>query len=65
MSDTSKAAILHTKFVSAEDTEKLLQIITLALDDLDQVAGGQPKELRSPPPSSECACVNCCSIHPL
>jgi hypothetical protein len=67
MSDTNKTGALDTKFVTAEETEKLLRIIDLALDDLDHVAGGQPKELvlRSPPPSSECACVNCCSAHPL
>ena len=65
MSDPNRTGTLDTKFVSAEETEKLLQIIKLALDDLDHVAGGQPKELRSPPPSSECSCVNCCSIHPL
>ena len=49
MSDTSKTAILDTKFVSDADTEKLLQVLELAIDDLDQVAGG------------ECSCVNCCS----
>jgi hypothetical protein len=51
MSDTDKTSMLDTKFVSPEDTEKLLQVIELALDDLDQVAGG------------ECSCVNCCNNH--
>ncbi len=49
MSDTNKTSMFDTKFVSVDETEKLLEVLELALDDLDKVAGG------------ECSCVNCCS----
>jgi hypothetical protein len=40
---------LETKFVSKDDTADLMQVLELALEELDHVAGG------------ECSCVNCCS----
>jgi hypothetical protein len=40
---------LQTKFVSKDEAADLLQVLELALEDLDHVAGG------------ECSCVNCCS----
>jgi hypothetical protein len=52
MSDITKTDTSGTKFVSAEDTVKLLEILELALDNLDHVAGGV---------AAECACVNCCA----
>jgi len=45
----NREAALKTTFVSAEHAAELLQVLELALDDLDHVAGG------------ECSCVNCCS----
>jgi hypothetical protein len=43
------AGRLETKFVSKDQTTDLMQVLELALEDLDHVAGG------------ECSCVNCCS----
>jgi hypothetical protein len=37
------AARLRTHFVSAEHTTELMQVLELALEDLDQVAGGREK----------------------
>jgi hypothetical protein len=33
----------QTRFVSAEHTSKLMQVLELTLEDLDQVAGGAEK----------------------
>lgn len=48
--NTDEAA-LKTKFVSTDHAAELLQVLELALDDLDNVSGG------------ECSCVNCCCSH--
>jgi hypothetical protein len=40
---------LETKFVTKEQTAKLVRNVELALEQLDDVTGG------------DCSCVNCCS----
>jgi hypothetical protein len=40
---------LETTFVTEEQTAKLARNVELALEQLDEVAGG------------DCSCVNCCS----
>ncbi len=46
---SDNAPRLETGFVTRDETADLMQVLELALEDLDQVAGG------------ECSCVNCCS----
>ena len=47
MSKTPTA--LETTFVTEDETAALVRNVELALDQLDEVAGG------------DCSCVNCCS----
>lgn len=48
--------VLKTKFVTQDQTAALMQIIDLALEDIDQVAGGLAVQT-----IPTCQCVNCCS----
>ncbi len=60
--------VLPTMFVTSEQSAELLSLFELTQEEMNQVAGGQvptPLKLRTLPSSSDCACVNCCSAHPL
>lgn len=49
-------SVLPTKFVTPEQTAALTKVLDLALEDLNEVAGGIVD-------TSVCQCVNCCSSH--
>jgi hypothetical protein len=46
--------ILPTSFVTKQQTAALMQVLELAMEDLDHVSGGLAKD-------ETCQCVNCCS----
>jgi hypothetical protein len=45
----TKTTPLETTFVTEEQTATLVRDVDLALEEIDEVAGG------------DCSCVNCCS----
>jgi hypothetical protein len=49
MTKTPNTTALETTFVTDEQTAKLVSKVEFALEQLDQVSGG------------DCSCVNCCS----
>jgi hypothetical protein len=49
------ASVLKTTFVTQEQTAALMQILDLALEDIEQVGGGLARA------GATCSCVNCCS----
>ncbi|MGH8613465.1 MAG: hypothetical protein ACREYF_15970 [Gammaproteobacteria bacterium] len=49
-------SVLPTEFVTPEQTAALTKVVDLALEDLNEVAGGIVD-------TSSCQCVNCCSSH--
>jgi hypothetical protein len=49
------AGALKTKFVTKEQTAILRQILDLAFEDMDQVAGGDLPDT--------IICINCCKHH--
>jgi hypothetical protein len=50
--------VLPTRFVTQDQTAALMQILDLAIEQLDQVGGG------SPPSQPTCQCITCCSPCP-
>jgi hypothetical protein len=47
--------VVKTKFVTEEQTAPLMEILDLALEDIDKIAGGLVRA------AADCSCVNCCS----
>jgi hypothetical protein len=54
--------VLPTRFVTQDQTAALMQILDLAIDQLDQVGGGKGKPKPNPQPT--CQCITCCSPCP-
>lgn len=50
-------SVLPTEFVTPEQTAALTKVLDLAMEDLNEVAGGIVDN------TGPCQCVNCCSSH--
>jgi hypothetical protein len=51
--------VLPTRFVTQNQAAALMQILDLALEDLDRVTGGMG--VGNPTPQPTCQCTTCCS----